>query len=413
MTTAGWRTASLKEVCEPPQYGYTASAEDKGNVRFLRITDITESGVKWPSVPFCECPPDLLPKYQLASGDIVFARIGATTGKSYLITNPPLSVFASYLIRVRCKSEIDPAFLSMFFRSESYWQQVDAQKDTNLKKGVNGSVLRTLQIAVPPLPEQRKIAGVLGVVQRAIEQQERLLALTAELKKALLHQLFTAGLRGEPQKETAIGLVPDSWEVVQLGDLALIERGKFAHRPRNESRFYGGSTPFVQTGDVSNCDGRISSYSQTLNDDGVQISKVFAAGTILITIAANIGFTGILDFDSACPDSLIGLTPRAGVSAEFLQYYLSTQQPEMDRLAPRGTQKNINIQFLRPWPVPVPSEDEQSEIVSCLRVVDSKLRVGARRHAALTALFRTLLHQLMTAELRLHDLDLPELEATL
>lgn len=78
-----WKVAPLSAICEPPQYGFTASAEEQGNVRFLRITDITDFGVKWPTVPFCECPTELLNKYRLASGDIVFARIGATTGKSY------------------------------------------------------------------------------------------------------------------------------------------------------------------------------------------------------------------------------------------------------------------------------------------------------------------------------------------
>ena len=220
-----WKIAPLDDVCEPPQYGYTASAEEKGEVRFLRIADITDSGVKWPTVPYCDCPPELLDKYRLASGDIVFARIGATTGKSYLITNPPPSVFPSYLIRVRANREIDPAFLSQFFRSDAYWRQVDAQKNANLKKGVSGSLLKTLVVPVPPLPEQRKIAAVLGLVQRAIEQQERLIALTTELKKALLHKLFTEGLRGEPQKQTEIGPVPESWKETTLGQLAMKPHG--------------------------------------------------------------------------------------------------------------------------------------------------------------------------------------------
>ena len=260
-----------------------------------------------------------------------------------------------------------------------------------------------LTIPLPPLPEQKKIAHILSTVQRAIEAQERIIQTTTELKKALMHKLFTEGLRGEPQKKTEIGLVPESWEVVELGEVAKIERGKFSHRPRNEPRFYGGEYPFVQTGDVSNCDGYVRSFTQTLNEDGLAISKMFPAGTILITIAANIGFTGILEFDSACPDSLIGISPNENVHTEFLNYYLITQQPEMDRLAPRGTQKNINIQFLKPWPVPVPPIVEQKEIARAFSDTHRKIRVAYQKRSQLQDLFRTLLNELMTAKRRVNQ----------
>ncbi len=304
----------------------------------------------------------------------------------------------------------DIRFLAYQLRSERIQNVVASHKRGATIQGITRDNLKELEINLPLLPEQRKIAGVLGVVQRAIEQQERMLALTAELKKALLHKLFTEGLRGEPQKQTEIGIMPMNWNIVPLSEVATIERGKFAHRPRNHPRFYGGSTPFVQTGDISNCDGKIRGYSQTLNEEGVRISKIFPAGTILITIAANIGFTGILEFDSACPDSLIGLTPNSRISADFLQYYLSTQQPEMDRLAPRGTQKNITIQFLKPWPIRLPPKEEQIEIVECLSIVDAKLRNASKKRKTSEDLFRTLLHQLMTAQIRVHDLDLDILE---
>jgi len=200
--------------------------------------------------------------------------------------------------------------------------------------------------------------------------------------------------------------VPESWEVVELGDVAKIERGKFSHRPRNEPRFYGGEYPFVQTGDVSNCDGYVRSYTQTLNDDGLAISRMFPAGTILITIAANIGFTGILEFDSACPDSLIGISPYESVQTAFLNYYLITQQPEMDRMAPKGTQKNINIQFLKPWPIPIPSIEEQSEIAKAFSLTDQKIKLATQRRNQLQGLFRTLLYELMSAKTRVHDFNL-------
>ena len=105
--------------------------------------------------------------------------------------------------------------------------------------------LKEHKLPLPTLPEQRKIAAVLSTVQKAIEQQEQIIQTTTELKKTLMQKLFTEGLRGEKQKKTEIGLVPESWEVVPLGKLAMIERGKFSHRPRNEPRFYGGKHPFV------------------------------------------------------------------------------------------------------------------------------------------------------------------------
>ncbi len=97
-----------------------------------------------------------------------------------------------------------------------------------MKKGV-ADAAQDPEVPVPPLAEQRKIAAVLGLVQRAIEQQERLIALTTELKKALLHKLFTEGLRGEPQKQTEIGPVPESWEIVALGDSVRQSTGKRFH----------------------------------------------------------------------------------------------------------------------------------------------------------------------------------------
>lgn len=406
-----WSIVPLQNLAETPQYGFTASALDKGDAKFLRITDINGFSIDWNSVPYCQCDRKEYDKYKLSENDILFARIGATTGKTCIVKKPPEAVFASYLIRVRTKASIvDPEYLYFFFQSTAYWKQVNVQKNNNLKKGVNASILKSLMVPLPAEKvEQRRIAAILSTVQRAIEQQERLIALTTELKKALMHKLFTEGTRGEPQKKTEIGLMPESWQVAKLGDFAKIERGKFSHRPRNDSRFYGGNIPFVQTGDVSNCDGHIRIYSQTLNKKGVAISKVFPKGTILITIAANIGYTGILEFDSACPDSLIGITPNEVLSVEFLNQYLTTQQPLMDRIAPQGTQKNINIQFLKPWPIIRPPIEEQMEIEKTLGIFDKKLFGLRNRKETLTELFQTLLHQLMTAQIRVDDIDLSEL----
>ena len=192
---ASWKLAPLKDIAEKPQYGLTAKAAAEGNAKFLRITDITERGVNWEDVPFCSAEERKIAKCQLNAGDIVFARIGATTGKSYLINDPPEAVFASYLIRVRAGEELDPGFLIQFFQSRGYWQQVDANKHANLKKGVNGSVLNELLIPLPPLPEQKKITHVLSTIRQKVDNAQSRKAKFQVLFRTLLHELMTAKTR--------------------------------------------------------------------------------------------------------------------------------------------------------------------------------------------------------------------------
>ena len=215
-----WEKSELFKYTEKPQYGFTDSAVENGEYKFLRITDIQDSQVIWSKVPYCKCNESEYFKYCLKEGDILFARIGATTGKSYYATNPPKSIFASYLIRVRAvDNKLDSKFLFYYFQSSFYWKQINQNKSNNLKGGVNGTILSGLSIIKPPLPEQRKIAAILSTVQKAIENQQALIDRTTELKKAMMHKLFTEGTKGEKQKMTEIGLVPESWEVVPCDSL--------------------------------------------------------------------------------------------------------------------------------------------------------------------------------------------------
>ena len=249
-------------------------------------------------------------------------------------------------------------------------------------------------------------------IQQAISAQDKIIQSLRDLKKSTMQHLFSHGLRGEKTKMTDIGEIPESWDVVSLGDIASIERGKFTHRPRNDPAYYGGSTPFVHTGDVTRSNGRIREYSQTLNKQGLFVSKIFPAGTILITIEANIGDTGILEFDSAFPDSIIGITPTIGMGNEYLEFYLRTQKGRMHMLAPKGTQMNINIEFLKPWPVKVAPLDEQREIARMITGITVKLDSHESKKAALQDIFKTTLNKLMTGDIRVadRDIDVKEVE---
>lgn len=196
------------------------------------------------------------------------------------------------------------------------------------------------------------------------------------------------------------------WVEYPLSKVAKIERGRFSPRPRNDPQFYGGDIPFAQTNDVSSSRGYISTYSQTLNDKGLKVSKLFPEGTILMTIAANIGYCGLLTKAMACPDSLVGISCKKGTHNRFLNIYLNREQPRIDYLAPQAAQKNINIEFLSPYKVKLPrDEDEQQKIADFLTSVDTKVSQLTEKHRLLKEYKKGVIKQIFSQKIRFKDED--------
>lgn len=202
----GWEEKKLGEVSRI-NYGYTEKASfDEVGPKFLRITDIQENGVDWDTVPYCKCSDKDIPKYKLETGDIVFARTGATTGKSYLIDNPPNSVFASYLIRLRMNSinEFIPEFISYFFQTKTYWDKINAGISGSAQGGFNATKLGELEFHFPKSKEdQQTIVRQLDALRAQTQKleaiyQQKLLNLE-ELKKSLLQKAFSGELTTEKQ----------------------------------------------------------------------------------------------------------------------------------------------------------------------------------------------------------------------
>jgi type I restriction enzyme S subunit len=406
----GWKVVPLKDVAEKPQYGLTAKAAKSGDTRFLRITDITEHGVNWATVPFCLAPKKKIDPCRLKSGDIVFARIGATTGKSYMITEPPDAVFASYLIRVRAGKALEPGYLIQFFQSRAYWQQVDANKHANLKKGVNGSILSELLLPLPPLPEQKKIAHVLSTVQRAIEAQERIIETTTELKKALMHKLFTGGLRHEPQKQTEIGPVPESWDVVRCEEVCDTISVGIVVKP--SSYYVKEGVPAFRSQNVR--EDRIQPepmvyISEEANDGPVKKSKLFA-GDVLIVRTGYPGTSCVVppEFDgSNCIDLIFVRPNKEKLRSHYLSRFFNSDAAKVQVQAGKIglAQQHFNVGAVKNTQMPLPRTDQQDEIVSHLELIDSKHDLATAKRNALQDLFRTLLHELMTAKTRVHELN--------
>lgn len=202
---------TLGDISESIVYGVTASANDEPvGPKFLRITDIQDGTVDWNSVPWCVCDKKKSIKNRLQTGDIVFARTGATTGKSFLIAEcPDDTVFASYLIRVRLGKTAVPNFVSHFFQTPDYWEQITRSSRGVAQPGVNATTLKSLQIPLPPLAEQKRIAGILDAADALRAKRRQTLTELDTLIQSTFLDMF-----GDPVANSG------NWPVKHIQDLS-------------------------------------------------------------------------------------------------------------------------------------------------------------------------------------------------
>jgi type I restriction enzyme, S subunit len=193
---SGWTEYYIRDFCEPPQYGYTESATNEPvGPRFLRITDIQNGRVHWNNVPFCRCPnPE---QYLLKENDLVFARTGATTGKSFLIRDCPEAIFASYLIRLRVRRLVTADYLYHYFQTPSYWVQITDVKKGTGQPNVNGTKLANIRVPIPPPEEQKCIVAYLEDLQEKIDSLKQLQSETSAELDALLPSILDKAFKGE------------------------------------------------------------------------------------------------------------------------------------------------------------------------------------------------------------------------
>ena len=160
---SSWVWTTVGEISQSILYGVSESAKSRGTYRLLRITDIQDNTVNWNTVPFTDYEDEKAEAYLLKDGDILFARTGATVGKSYLVNNlQEKAIYASYLIRVKTNHYVLPEFVKYFFESGFYWEQVLGNSVGIGQPNVNGTILSNLELPIPPIMEQKRIVKELG-----------------------------------------------------------------------------------------------------------------------------------------------------------------------------------------------------------------------------------------------------------
>lgn len=305
-----------------------------------------------------------IPAFDAGRPEILF---GSGIGSSKQIVQPNDTMISKIVPHIRRSSVVGPSSGMrqiasgewIVFRSErvfpNYLRQVLMSDEFNAQfmatvSGVGGSLLRArpaqvakIKIPLPPLPQQCRIAAILDKADALRAKRREAIAKLDQLLQSVFLEMF-----GDPVTN------PKGWPVGTLVDLGQLDRGVSRHRPRGAAELLGGSHPLIQTGDVARSGGYIREFTSTYSDAGLAQSKEWPAGTLCITIAANIADTGILTFDACFPDSVVGFTANQTSNAEFVQTLMSFLREILEKKAPQVAQKNINLAILRELPVPVP-----------------------------------------------------------
>ncbi|MFP9191130.1 restriction endonuclease subunit S [Natrialbaceae archaeon A-CW1-1] len=401
-----WNIARLGEVVRvvsgnslPTKY----QNGNKGKHPVYKVSDMNATGnqkyVSNSSNRLPEGELDELNHTLYPEGTTILPKVGAAllTNKRRMLTEP--SSFDNNVMGW-VPDEINPEFL--YYVSCMIDMEAVAQKGA--VPSISKAIAKSLKLPSPPLSEQRKIATVLYTVDQAIEKTEETIEQSKKIGRGLRHSLFTEGYyEHETESYGTLGEVPVSWEKTRLYKIADVARGKFTHRPRNDPNFYGGEYPFIQTGEVVDAVGELTDFSQTLNEKGRGVSKEFAPGTIIITIAGNIGDTAVATFPVYFPDSLVGITPDEETDERFLEHFLRYRQDFLNRLSTKTTQKNLNLTLLRPVEVVKPPLDEQKEIADVLSTVDNQIKKEKEYKSHLQRLKHGLMQDLLSGTVRTTD----------
>jgi len=364
----GWVWTTVSEISNSILYGVSESAKVKGEYKLLRITDIQDNKVDWESVPFTDFDSSKVSSYLLQNNDILFARTGATVGKSYLVQNlTDKAIYASYLIRVQMPKMVLPNYVKYFFESGYYWGQINLKSVGVGQPNVNGTILGDLSIPIPGYKEQHRIVIEIEkwfALIDVIESSKEDLQSTIKQAKSKILDLAIHGklVPQDPNDEPAMELlrrinpkaeitcdnahypfeVPKKWIICKLGEVVSIINGKSQKDVENKK----GEYPIYGSG------GIIGRANQYLCLAGSTI--IGRKGTINNPIFVSENFWNV--------DTAFGMKPQKMVDDTYFYYFcLSFNFSKLDKstAVPSLTKTTIGNLAL-----PIPPLPEQHRIVA-------------------------------------------------
>lgn len=399
----GWAWTKIHCVSSEILYGVSESAKETGKYKLLRITDIQDDQVNWDSVPFTDFPEDKVSNYILKNGDIVFARTGATVGKSYLIENLNIeSIYASYLIRIRTSLLLNPRYMKYYFGSLTYWNQITDKSSGIGQQNVNGTSLANLYIPIPPYNEQERILPVIEKVFMLIDSLENDKDKLENLIKVAKSKILDLAIHGklvpqdsndEPAEELlkriatsdnrpykkidedeALFDIPESWSWCTLGEIYTHTTGKALKKTNNKgtlrkyittSNLYWNSFDFTEVREMYFTDDELEKCT---------IKK----GDLILCNGGDVGRAAIwnYDYDICYQNHVSRLRPKnKNINNSFFLYVIMIYK-QQGILNGKGVGIiSLSASDLLSAVVPLPPYSEQNRIVEKIECLYGNLTI--------------------------------------
>jgi len=329
---------------------------------------------------------DALGSGKLQRDDIIYCLRGSL-GKTAIYRRESAAAIASSLVIIRPTESCSVDYLFHYLTGIEGQRLVKRFDNGSSQPNLSAASVKKYPIPLPPLSEQKRIAEILDRAEALRAKRRAALALLDELTQSIFLDMF-----GDPVSN------PKGWPIQTFQDLGTLDRGISKNRPRNAPHLLGGSHPLIQTGDIANSGGYIRTFVSTYSDEGLKQSKKWPAGTLCITIAANIAKTGILTFEACFPDSVVGFKSDPSTT-EYARVWLSFLQKTLEDAAPESAQKNINLGTLRKLPIPVPPIEKRTEFALRISTAEQLKEIERSGLEELDQLFASLQHRAFRGEL--------------
>lgn len=332
--------------------GYPFKPEDRGltGLPIIRIQDLT--GNSYDLGFYNGNYPE---RIEINDGDVL---ISWSASLGVYIWNKGKALLNQHIFKVAFdKCEVNKQFF--VYAVQYKLQEMGAKAHGATMKHIVKKDFDDTAIPFPALEEQEKIAQTMNRISRIISDRQQQLQKLDELVKARFVEMF-----GDPVYNSK------RLPIQRLCKLGSLDRGRSQHRPRNDPKLLNGPYPLIQTGEVASAGLYITKYKNTYSELGLRQSKMWSAGTLCITIAANIAQTAILTFDACFPDSVVGFLPNDSINAIYMHYWFGFFQKILEKQAPQVAQKNINLKILSELNVIVPTREKQEQFAAFVEQTD-------------------------------------------